>query len=65
MGGGHRFPYPKYVWSPSGGWWATPANWKRNTLIFIAFQVSVCYIFTLYAEPRVVSYPLCIKFNFS
>lgn len=19
------------VWSPSGGWWSSPANWKRNT----------------------------------
>lgn len=25
--------YPKHVWSPSGGWYAQPANWKRNTAI--------------------------------
>merc|ERR1711918_276294 len=25
-----RFPHPK-VWSPAGGWWCNPANWKGNT----------------------------------
>ncbi|KAK4155807.1 hypothetical protein C8A00DRAFT_13184, partial [Chaetomidium leptoderma] len=25
--------YPKHVWSPSGGWYAQPVNWKRNTAI--------------------------------
>ena len=27
------FPYPKWVWSPTGGWWPHPAAWKRNTLV--------------------------------
>jgi hypothetical protein len=27
----HR--YPKHVWSPAGGWYAQPANWKANTAI--------------------------------
>jgi len=38
MGGGKRFAYPKYVWSPTGGWWCEPRNWKRNTAI--AFLVT-------------------------
>ena len=25
--------YPKHVWSPAGGWYAQPANWRANTLI--------------------------------
>ncbi|EIN14631.1 hypothetical protein PUNSTDRAFT_81119 [Punctularia strigosozonata HHB-11173 SS5] len=33
MGGGARYPYPKHVWSPAGGWWARPSNWKTNTAI--------------------------------
>ncbi|KAK1766840.1 hypothetical protein QBC33DRAFT_559566 [Phialemonium atrogriseum] len=33
MGGGPRVPYPKHIWSPSGGWYAQPANWKANTAI--------------------------------
>lgn len=24
---------PKHVWSPAGGWWSRPANWKSNTTI--------------------------------
>ncbi|CAK7568312.1 MAG: hypothetical protein SEPTF4163_006299 [Sporothrix epigloea] len=33
MGGGPKIPYPKHVWSPAGGWYAQPANWKRNTVV--------------------------------
>ncbi|KAL5486705.1 hypothetical protein EMCRGX_G019221 [Ephydatia muelleri] len=32
MGGVRRFEYPKYVWSPAGGWWCNPRQWKKNTL---------------------------------
>ncbi|KAF9039703.1 hypothetical protein BDZ89DRAFT_374023 [Hymenopellis radicata] len=35
MGGGGRYPYPKAVWSPSGGWWVQPKNWKTNTLVVV------------------------------
>ncbi|KAF2479782.1 hypothetical protein BDY17DRAFT_304636 [Neohortaea acidophila] len=31
--GGPKIPYPKHVWSPAGGWYAQPANWKANTAI--------------------------------
>jgi hypothetical protein len=34
MGGGGKIPYPKHVWSPSGGWNAQPKNWKANTITF-------------------------------
>ena len=27
------FSYPKHVWSPAGGWYAQPANWKQNTAV--------------------------------
>ncbi|KAF2821182.1 hypothetical protein CC86DRAFT_303639 [Ophiobolus disseminans] len=33
MGGGGKIPYPKHVWSPAGGWYSQPANWKANTAI--------------------------------
>ncbi|KAI0030142.1 hypothetical protein K488DRAFT_88035 [Vararia minispora EC-137] len=32
-GGGARFPYPKDVWSPAGGWWSQPKAWKFNTAV--------------------------------
>ena len=25
--------YPKHVWSPAGGWYAQPNNWKGNTAV--------------------------------
>ena len=31
--GAANFPYPKWVWSPAGGWWCEPKMWKRNTAI--------------------------------
>ncbi|KAK4231377.1 hypothetical protein QBC38DRAFT_506790 [Podospora fimiseda] len=34
MGAGPRVPYPKHVWSPAGGWYAQPSNWKANTAFF-------------------------------
>ncbi|KAL0078083.1 hypothetical protein J3Q64DRAFT_1293866 [Phycomyces blakesleeanus] len=33
MGAVSRYPYPKQVWSPAGGWWAQPKTWKSNTAI--------------------------------
>ncbi|CAM9776298.1 unnamed protein product [Chrysoparadoxa australica] len=41
MGGGRRYHYPKYVWSPAGGWWADPKNWKRNTMFASALLVGL------------------------
>ena len=38
MGGGRKIPFPKWVWSPAGGFYAaqhrSPDNWQRNTAIF-------------------------------
>jgi hypothetical protein len=25
--------YPKHVWSPAGGWYSQPANWRANTAV--------------------------------
>ncbi|KAK8850537.1 hypothetical protein IAR55_004455 [Kwoniella newhampshirensis] len=35
MGGGGHYPYPKDVWTPSGGWWSRPTNWATNTAICV------------------------------
>ncbi|OCF78662.1 hypothetical protein I204_00604 [Kwoniella mangroviensis CBS 8886] len=34
-GGGAHYPYPKEVWTPSGGWWSRPSNWATNTAICV------------------------------
>lgn len=36
--------YPKEVWSPSGGWYAQPANWRANTAIMGAFVIGVAAV---------------------
>ncbi|KIP10805.1 hypothetical protein PHLGIDRAFT_197951 [Phlebiopsis gigantea 11061_1 CR5-6] len=41
MGGGARYPYPKEVWSPAGGWWSRPSNWKANTAVAFAGIIAV------------------------
>ncbi|KAJ4988459.1 hypothetical protein SVAN01_06076 [Stagonosporopsis vannaccii] len=41
MGGGGKIPYPKHVWSPAGGWYAQPANWKGNTAVVGLVLVSL------------------------
>jgi len=33
MGGGSKYPYPQWVWSPLGGWWPEHKKWKRNTAL--------------------------------
>ncbi|KKK12699.1 hypothetical protein AOCH_000360, partial [Aspergillus ochraceoroseus] len=41
MGGGGKIPYPKEVWSPAGGWYAQPANWRANTAIIGAAMIGI------------------------
>ena len=55
MGGGHRYPYPKWVWTPSGGWWPNPKNANRNGLIYAGFMSVVCFLAVRHCEPRTVS----------
>lgn len=38
----HR--YPKEVWSPAGGWYAQPANWRANTAIMGAFVIGIAAV---------------------
>ncbi|KAF3072633.1 hypothetical protein V8C43DRAFT_264538 [Trichoderma afarasin] len=52
MGGGGKIPYPKHVWSPSGGWYAQPANWRANTLIAGAAMFGVIAITWKFSADR-------------
>lgn len=55
MGGGRKYHYPKWVWSPAGGWWAAPASWKRNTAIYAVAVAGICFCAVSFAEPKTVS----------
>lgn len=53
--GGRRYLYPKFVWSPAGGWWNNaPPNWERNTAIgFVALGIAASAIFRVSAANEV------------
>ncbi|KIM80654.1 hypothetical protein PILCRDRAFT_73008, partial [Piloderma croceum F 1598] len=54
QGGGGRYPYPKQVWTPSGGWWTRPANWKSNTAIVFGGILAIAYgVFSVSAAREV------------
>ncbi|KAJ5578247.1 uncharacterized protein N7459_007211 [Penicillium hispanicum] len=44
MGGGGKISYPKEVWSPAGGWYAQPGNWRANTAIMGAFVIGIAAV---------------------
>ncbi|QDS70633.1 hypothetical protein FKW77_000754 [Venturia effusa] len=41
VGPGGKIAYPKHVWSPAGGWYSQPANWKANTLVMGACMFGI------------------------
>ncbi|GAB7358954.1 hypothetical protein MBLNU230_g5029t1 [Neophaeotheca triangularis] len=41
MGGGGKVSYPKHIWSPAGGWYAQPANWRTNTAVMMGVIVGL------------------------
>ncbi|SHO76330.1 Uncharacterized protein MSYG_0668 [Malassezia sympodialis ATCC 42132] len=43
MGAGPRYPYPKEVWTPTGGWWTRPKNWASNTFVIASGVGVICY----------------------
>ena len=65
MGGGHRYPYPKWVWSPAGGWWHTPKNANRSAIIYVGVCCVISYFVVGYCEPRTVSIATQLKVQLS
>ncbi|KIJ10690.1 hypothetical protein PAXINDRAFT_85659, partial [Paxillus involutus ATCC 200175] len=54
QGGGARYPYPKHVWSPAGGWWTRPSNWASNTTITMIGILAIAYgVWNVSAEREV------------
>jgi hypothetical protein len=44
MGGAPQMPYPKWVWSPAGGWYNYyPKNWQRNAAIAAVVYASITF----------------------
>ncbi|KAK2066827.1 hypothetical protein P8C59_000611 [Phyllachora maydis] len=58
MGGFKKIPYPKHVWSPAGGWYAQPSNWKSNTAVFGLVVVGITALAWKLSAEREVRYKM-------
>ena len=55
-------PYPKFVWSPTGGWYCNPPNWKRNTglaTLFVLASSGVMWYVSAQLEVGCMSFSIC------
>ncbi|PXF47699.1 hypothetical protein BWQ96_02561 [Gracilariopsis chorda] len=55
MGEGPRFPYPKQVWSPAGGWWPYPAKWRANTAATIVLIAAIAIPVAVFSEKNMIT----------
>mmetsp|Transcript_9897 Transcript_9897/g.14886 ORF Transcript_9897/g.14886 Transcript_9897/m.14886 type:complete len:86 (-) Transcript_9897:80-337(-) len=56
MGGDPKFPYPKKVWSTTGGWWPSPVHGVRNALRYSAIGVALLIPVAMWAESKTKYY---------
>jgi hypothetical protein len=57
MSGGGEYPYPKYTWSPAGGWWAKTKNWQRKTGVALVVMAAVAAPIALFSNVNHVKFP--------
>lgn len=57
MSGMEQYPYPKYTWSPAGGWWAKTAHWQRKTGLALAVMGLAITPLALFSRQNHVKYP--------
>ena len=60
--GGAHPPTPQHVWSPAGGWWVSPPNWKRNTAVAFGF-IGCCFTYIFFASAALEERPVAPKMN--
>ena len=54
MGGGRWFYFPTHIWTPAGGWYPSPKNWRANTMVMLGvIGVAAFSTFTLSASLEV------------
>ncbi|EEY58776.1 uncharacterized protein PITG_10913 [Phytophthora infestans T30-4] len=57
MSGGGEYPFPKYTWSPAGGWWAKTQNWQRKTGVALVVLAAVAGPIALYSSLNHFKFP--------
>ena len=50
--------YPKHVWSPAGGWYTQPANWRANTAVAVAVIFGITALTWRLSAEREVRYKM-------
>lgn len=64
MGGGRRFPVPKFVWSSFGGWWPENKYAPFNFALVFTANFTIAYYAYQWAEKKTViffSFFLCFS----
>lgn len=57
MGGVEKYPYPKYTWSPAGGWWHETKNWRAKTGTALVVMTLAVLPLALYSRKNLVKFP--------
>ncbi|KAE9236559.1 hypothetical protein PF005_g1007 [Phytophthora fragariae] len=57
MSGGGEYPYPKYTWSPAGGWWAKTKNWQRKTGVALVVLAAAAAPLALFSSSNHIKFP--------
>lgn len=52
-----QYPYPKYTWSPAGGWWLETKHWQRKTGVAVAVMGLAILPLALYSRQSYVKFP--------
>jgi hypothetical protein len=56
MGATPRHPYPKWVYSPTGGWWSQPKNWATNTAVVAGTMTIIVAMLWRYSDKKMEEY---------
>jgi hypothetical protein len=57
MGGVDKYPYPKYTWSPAGGWWLETKQWRQKTGIALGVMALIALPLAMHSKRTAVHYP--------
>ncbi|GLD99525.1 hypothetical protein PINS_up008251 [Pythium insidiosum] len=57
MGGVDKYPFPKYTWSPAGGWWHETKNWRTKTGIAMGVMAFLMLPIAMHSKQTHIKFP--------
>ncbi|KAJ0406208.1 hypothetical protein P43SY_000392 [Pythium insidiosum] len=57
MGGVDKYPFPKYTWSPAGGWWHETKNWRAKTGIAMGVMAFLMLPIAFHSKQTHIKFP--------